>query len=383
MDVTNIAIVGAGKGGYEFLRVLVNTPNVNIKYVCDVNPNAKGIFWAHQHEITCVTHFAEILQDPDIDLIFESTGRKDVFEELNRKKLPQTSLVGSAGTLAIFSLLDRYNETNQSLQSYKLNLERRIIERTEELEKANIAIEKERAACERLYEKQRELNEEKSKYLVHTTHQLKAPFAAIQNYVEIILDGYTGEIGDATRDIINKIKIRCELLSETIADMLELSKLQSHMVSIIKTDTDLCAIIKEIADRFSVTATAKKIVIDQIIPDKPLVVLTVEKQVFEILNILVENAIKYSPLGSRIELHLVAQSANRARITVLDYGIGIPPENITKIFTEFFRSNNAVHFEPNGNGLGLAIVQEIASLLGTKVEVASEVGRGTRFWFDL
>ena len=97
MEIANIVIVGAGKGGSEFLKVLLNTPNVKIKYVCDINPSAKGVIIAKQHSVPVVSRFTDFIQDPEVDLIFESTGHREVCEELSRSKLPTVSLVGSGG----------------------------------------------------------------------------------------------------------------------------------------------------------------------------------------------------------------------------------------------------------------------------------------------
>jgi signal transduction histidine kinase len=379
METTKIAIVGAGKGGYEFVKVLLATPNVQIKCVCDIDPNAKGVLLARQHQIPCVTRLSEFISDPEIDLIFESTGRPEVFEELNRLRRSSTSLIGSAGTRVIFSLLDSYNEVNRSLQSYKVNLERRIIERTEELEKLNAELAQEKAATEHLLEQQQELNEQKSKYLVHTTHQLKAPFAAIQNYVDIILDGYVGEISDETRDIVQKIRARCELLSQTIRDMLELAKLKAHHVDLVRDNFDLRQVVHEVAARFSAAAAAKRIKLEVQEPGEPLIARTVQKQLFELLATLTDNAIRYSHPDSSVAIILAVGPDDRRILSVVDHGIGIPKENLDKVFAEFFRSNNAVNFEPNGNGLGLAIVKEIADLLDISVEVESELDKGTTF----
>ena len=380
METASIAIVGAGHGGYQFLKVLLNTPNVRIKVVCDVNPNAKGVCFAKQHGIKCVTRLADVVGDPEVDLIFESTGRPEVFEELSRAKLPSVSLVGSAGSRVIFILLDSYTEANRSLQSYKLNLERRIIERTEELEKLNAELAKEQTATERLYEQQREINEEKSKYLIHTTHQLKAPFAAIQNYVDIILDGYTGGINDETRDIISKIRARCELLSETIRDMLELAKLKAHVVDLVREELDLRQVAHDVLDRFSVAAAAKRLRVVLNEPPDPLIIRTVKKQLFDLLATLVENAVKYSRPDGTVEVTLKVADDGKRVVAIADHGIGIPPENLSKVFSEFFRSNNAVSFDPSGNGLGLAIVREIANLLDITVDVESILEKGSTFY---
>ncbi len=379
MDTTNIVIVGAGKGGSEFLKVLLNTPSLKIKYVCDVNPSAKGVIIAKQHNIRVVSRFADFIQDPEVNLIFESTGRPDVFEELSRIKLPSVSLVGSGGTRVIFSLLDSYNEVNRSLRSYKINLERRIIQRTEELEELNAELAKEKAATEHLYEQQREINEEKSRYLIHTTHQLKAPFAAIQNYVDLILEGYAGSVEPGMRDIVLKIKTRCELLADTIRDMLELSKLKANVVEMVREDIDVRGVIEDVVERFAVAAAAKRLSIQVDLPREPLVARTVGKQLFELLASLVENAVKYSRPDATIEIGTTIAPDGRRMISVTDHGIGIPKENQEKIFTEFFRCNNAVRFDPNGNGLGLPIAAEIARLLDIDIELESELDKGTTF----
>lgn len=379
MEIANIVIVGAGKGGSEFLKVLLNTPNVKIKYVCDINPSAKGVIIAKQHGVPVVSRFADFIQDPEVDLIFESTGHREVWEELSRSKLPTVSLVGSAGTRVIFSLLDSYNEVNRSLRSYKINLERRIIQRTEELENLNAELAKEKAATEHLYEQQREINEEKSRYLIHTTHQLKAPFAAIQNYVDLILEGYAGSVEPGMRDIILKIKTRCELLAETIRDMLELAKLKANVVEMIREDIDLRTVVEDVVERFAVAAAAKRLTVEVSLPRDSLVARTVGKQLFELLAALLENAIKYSHPDGTIEIGAAVAPDGRREITVADHGIGIPKENQEKIFSEFFRSNNAVRYDPNGNGLGLPIATEIARLLDVDIELASEVDKGTTF----
>jgi len=377
MDGANLVIVGAGKGGYEFLKVLTATPNVHIRYVCDINPAAKGVLFAKQRGIPCVTRIADFIDDESVDLIFESTGRPEVFEELNRRKHASVSLVGSAGTRVIFSLLDSYNEVNRNLTSYKLNLERRIIERTEELEKTNAALEQEKLACERLFEHQREINEEKSRYLIQSTHQLKAPFAAIQHYVDIILDGYTGEITAETRAIMEKIRSRCQLLSDTIRDMLDLARLQTHMVDQVRHDVPVNDVAREVQERFAAAAASKSIVLGNQVPED-LVVRANRRQLFELLAVLVDNAIRYSPdgapvdfLGERVDGHVV--------VAVRDRGIGIAPEHQARIFSEFFRANNAVRFDPNGNGLGLAIARELANYLEASLEVESHVGEGSVF----
>src|SRR4030042_4278157 len=228
MNEGAIALIGAGNGGLALLKVLLEIPGVKIKYVCDINPDAVGVLFAKNHHMQCITNYQEIITNKDINLIFEATGDPQVFKNLSENKSPNTSLIGADGSKIIYNLLDSYDEINRNLNEYKTNLEEKIIERTEELEKANVKLAKEMLEYEKINQILQDMNNEKTKYLLYATHQLKAPFAAIQSYVDIIIDGYAGEISQRTRDIVLKIKQRCELLSNVIKEMLELAKLKSR-----------------------------------------------------------------------------------------------------------------------------------------------------------
>ncbi|MGM0366170.1 MAG: hypothetical protein ACQEP5_06485, partial [Actinomycetota bacterium] len=170
-----IAIIGAGKGGMALLKVLLNIPDIKIKYVCDIDPYAVGALFAKSHGIDYFPDYEKIISDKELDLIFEATGDLRVYNDLSSKKLPKTSLIGANGAKIIFHLLDSYNEINRNLNEYKMNLEKKIIERTEDIEKINMRLEKEMLEYEKISQKLHEINQEKTKYLLHATHQLKAP----------------------------------------------------------------------------------------------------------------------------------------------------------------------------------------------------------------
>ena len=325
-----------------------------------------------------MTDYNKILSDSDISLIFEATGDPRVFKDLSEKKSFKVSLIGAGGSRIIYNFLDAYNEINRNLNEYKINLEKKIIERTEELEKANVRLEKEMLEYEKISDRLHEINEEKTKYLLFATHQLKAPFAAIQSYVDIILDGYSGDIPKMTRDIVIKIKERCELLSIVIKEMLELEKLKSRE-SLDFQKIDMIKILSAVVDRFMVISDDKKIKIMYKIPAEKYYVKGDKKQLDILFSILLENAINYSQPDSNIKVIIKKLDDNQLYIGIKDHGIGIPEENINKIFNEFFRSNNAVSFHNNGTGLGLSIVKEIATIHNTNIHVESELNKGSCF----
>ena len=394
MNEGAIALIGAGNGGLALLKVLLEIPGVKIKYVCDINPDAVGVLFARNHHIQCFTNYQEIITNKEINLIFEATGDPQVFKDLSENKSPNTSLIGADGSKIIYNLLDSYNEINRNLNEYKNNLEEKIIERTEELEKANIKLGKEMLEYEKINQKFQDLNKEKTKYLLYATHQLKAPFAAIQSYVDIILEGYSGQISQRTRDIVLKIKERCELLSNVIKEMLELAKLKSRDFMDINLDKiNISPILSSVIQRFKVIARIKEIQIDLSYDDfylkhyngpfssldETLYIKGYEKQIDVLFTILIENAINYSPPSSVISIIIKKMGTSQLYIGIKDQGIGIPEKNLSNIFNEFFRSNNAVDFHNNGTGLGLSIAKEIAVIHNTNIQVESTLNEGSCF----
>jgi signal transduction histidine kinase len=380
MDEGVIALIGAGNGGLALLKALLDIPSVKIKYVCDKNPNAIGILYAKNHDIVCTPDYRQIIADKEINLIFEATGNPYVFADLSEKKSPKISLIGADGSKIIYHFLDAYNEVNKNLNEYKINLERKIIERTEELEKANAKLEKEMLEYEKISQKLYEINNEKTKYLLYATHQLKAPFAAIQSYVDIILDGYTGEIPKSTKDIILKIKERCELLTNVIKEMLELAKLKSRdSADTVFKKLNITEVLSSVIKRFKIVARTNNIRIEYIPGIETYYILGSEKQMDILFSTLLENAIDYSPINSVISVIVKKIGTSQLYVGIKDQGIGISEKNIDKIFNEFFRSNNAVEFHNNGTGLGLSIAKEVASIHNTTIQVESELGKGSIF----
>lgn len=388
-----IALIGAGNGGLALLKVLLEIPGVKIKYVCDINPDAVGVLFARNHHIQFITNYQEIITDKELNLIFEATGDPQVFKNLNENKSPKISLIGADGSKIIYQLLDAYNETNQNLNEYKTNLEKKIIERTEELERTNIKLAKEMMEYEKINQKLQEMNNEKTKYLLFATHQLKAPFAAIQSYVDIILEGYSGQISQSTRDIVLKIRERCELLSNVIKEMLELAKLKSRdFTDIILDKINISPILSSAVQRFKVIARTKEIKFDLIYDDfylkhydgpfssldEAFYINGFEKQIDVLFSILIENAINYSPPNSVIKI-IIKKMGTQLFIGIKDQGIGIAEKNLNNIFNEFFRSNNAVDFHKNGTGLGLSIAKEIAIIHNTNIQVESTLNEGSCF----
>lgn len=384
MKRDGIAVVGAGKGGAAILETLLRMPDISLRHVCDPDPDAPGMRLARAHAIPCHLGLEAACLDPEVGLIFEVTGLEAVYEDILRRKQPHARVLGAEDARIIFHLLELQQSVAEKLGDTTLELERRVSERTSELARANAELQDRIAAFEQLNRTLQQVNNEKTRYLMHATHQLKAPFAAIQSYTDVLLGGYAGALEPQTRDIVGKIKERCELLSSSIKEMLELANLKSLVRENIEMraaslDHLVASAVKHLTD----VAAARKIRIATPDPLR-LDVLCNRNQILILLSTLIENAIQYSPAGSEVAVRAHELPGSGAvEICVADHGIGIKSAHRERIFEEYFRANEAVAAHEQGTGLGLAIAKEIATIHGISIAVESAPGQGSTFSFRL
>lgn len=383
ISVSNIiGIVGAGSGGEAILTNLLEIPGIVVKYMCDIDPDAPGIILAKKNSIHCITDLdlKILLEDPEVDLIFEITGKDNVFEYLQKNKLNGCNVMGSAASRVMFHMIDTQQKITTELKAYKIKLAERVIERTDELEVVNNELQQQLYSFQELNEKLQDINDEKTKYLVNATHQLKAPFAAIQSYVDILLAGYADNLSEKVISIVEKIKIRCELLSRSIREMLELANLNSCVEENIEMDYScLNVAVDGVIDMVSSIAEHRNIDISFSRCTGNCITKCNTDQIKTLVQILIENALNYSHDNSSIEVSLVEGSSTRTTLTVTDHGIGIASKNLKNIFKEYFRSNEAVKKSISGTGLGLSIAKRIAQIHRTDILVDSTPGEGSSF----
>ncbi|MBI9097082.1 MAG: hypothetical protein JEY91_01330 [Spirochaetaceae bacterium] len=383
MSRTNtIAIIGAGKAGKSLLTILLQIPGIHVKYMCDSDPQAPGLLLAKRNDVIIQQDpkSEEILNDPEIDMIFEVTGSEDVFDYLQNNKRPSCNIMNASMAKVIFFLLNSQQEVAKELREYKLKLAERVIERTDELEIVNKELKNQIEIQRSLNDKLQEINNEKTKYLLNATHQLKAPFAAIQSYVDILIEGYTDNLSDKVLSIMKKIKSRCVLLSTLIRRMLELANLNSAVEeNIIMKNQNLNDIVRKVINSESGIVEKRNIAIEFTAKEDDNSIICNGEQIETLIQILVDNAINYSYDDSEIEITIDRDSSDRIIFSVKDYGIGIEEKDLRSIFKEYFRSYKAVEKYDNGTGLGLAIARRIARLHQSDVLVDSIPGKGSTF----
>lgn len=221
----------------------------------------------------------------------------------------------------------------------------------------------------------------KKDFVANVSHELRTPLASIKGYAETLLDGGLEE-AETGKDFLRVIDRHATRMSRIIDDLLVLSKLESHSMPMTSSPVDLGDLLISTKKSLKKQASDKGINLSADVPaDLPKVIGDRDRLEQVVVNLL-DNAIKYTPAGGSV--HLSAERENGwVRVDVTDTGIGIPPEDIPRIFERFYRVDKARSRDLGGTGLGLAIVKHIVQGLGGSLNVKSTPGKGSTFSFTM
>ncbi len=227
----------------------------------------------------------------------------------------------------------------------------------------------------------RRLERVRAEFVANVSHELKTPVTSIKGFAETLLEGalYNHRAAEEFVSIINE---EAERLSRLIQDLLELSRIESREVKPQPENLDLTVEIKEIVDRLQPRFRKKGLELSTGLPPEAVYVRADRDHLEQILSNLLDNALKYTPEGGRVTVGLLPGEIE-VIVVVEDTGIGIPAEDLPRIFERFYRVDKARSRKLGGTGLGLAIVKHLVNANGGRVWVESEPGRGSRFYFSL
>jgi signal transduction histidine kinase len=239
-----------------------------------------------------------------------------------------------------------------------------------------IAIENARA-----YETIETSIQERTKFMNRAAHNLRAPLVAITSMLEVIQNGYLGDINDEVRKQLRRIDQRVQNMLLMINELMILAKSQSRQRQLEYRSLNLKVLADQIYQTFQERAVQKRLSFKVTVPEDLPDIRGDQEMVEQMLENLVSNAIKYTPEEGRVGMTFWSGSDGTVRIVLSDSGIGIPKEEIPRLFTEFFRASNVK--DVIGTGLGLTIVKEIVDQHGGQIQVESEEGLGTTFVIHL
>jgi len=232
--------------------------------------------------------------------------------------------------------------------------------------------------------KQKELDEMKDQFLSNVTHELRNPIGAIKQSISVILEETAGPLTDPQKKFLTNAKRNLERLGNLIDDILDLAKLESKKMEVNFKSTSIADLISEVCDTLDTWVKNKEIALIKEIPENLSEIEIDPDRIIQVLLNIISNAIKFTPKGGSITISVkLSDSKDQVTISIADTGVGIPKNDLPKIFGKFHQAANRKAGDTSGTGLGLSIAQEIVQLHGGKISVESEEGKGTTFIFVL
>ena len=277
-----------------------------------------------------------------------------------------------------YDFLSKPFTSDQLLVAVKQGLERRRLRReTAELD----ACRRRADDLARAKSEIEKLERTKSQFMLTVAHELRAPAAAVQSYVNLILNGYIN--GPELHDTMTRIQHRLQELLDLIADLLQLAHLKEakDAPSPTLSPQPVADILEEVAGLMQEQSRQKNQHLDVQILARPMLAAT-RDHIRQVWMNLISNAIKYTPAGGHVKVRLEADGQGITG-NVTDTGIGIAEADLPNLFREFFRTDQAKATGEIGTGLGLAILKQIIDSYGGTIDVQSRLGHGTSITFTL
>jgi two-component system, OmpR family, sensor histidine kinase CiaH len=226
----------------------------------------------------------------------------------------------------------------------------------------------------------REAFSRQRKFTADASHELRTPLALIRANAEMICR-HGDRLPEGDTELVGEIIRETDHLNRLVSDLLTLARADSERAELNTKPVDLRALVADVHEDLHRIAESRGIG-SEISLNGPVVVEGDEVRLRQLVLILLDNALKYTDTGGRVEMALEREDG-RARLMVADTGVGIEPEDLPRIFDRFYRADQAREHESGGTGLGLAIAQWIVQAHHGSIKVDSQPGRGTKFMIDL
>jgi len=222
----------------------------------------------------------------------------------------------------------------------------------------------------------RRLEKVRKDFVANVSHELRTPITAVRGYAETLQSGALQDPSVAAK-MVEIIHRQSERLSELVEDLLELSRLESREVKLTFSRVPLAVAASRAAETVKPKAAGKSIHLELHVPPD-MSARGDERAVEQVLLNLLDNAVKYTPAGGRVEVHGSLEDA-RCVVRVKDTGVGIEPRHLTRIFERFYRVDKGRSRDMGGTGLGLSIVKHLMGAMDGEVKVESQPNVGSVF----
>jgi len=264
-------------------------------------------------------------------------------------------------TEQVLQLRHALNENNRQL-------ERRVHERTVELERALMRLA--------------ELNQLKSNFVANISHELRTPLTHLKGYLDLIRSGDLGSLSDDQINALNTIAKAGDRLGRLIEDLILFAAAEKTEMPLLLESVNLNTICSEITNQMQPKAHEQKIsILFNPLPEEPLVYADRQK-IGWVIHQFIDNAVKFTSAGGVVTVDLIPDELY-IRVKVSDSGIGIAPTRLREVFEPFHQLDGSSTRKYGGTGLGLSLALKIVNAHDTDIQVVSELGKGSQFSFTL
>lgn len=226
------------------------------------------------------------------------------------------------------------------------------------------------------------VDEVKDEFISMASHQLRTPLTSIKGYLSMVLEGDVGEIAPKQRAMLQESFKSSERMVRLITDFLNVSRLQTGKFTIEKSLFDLNEVVKQEVQDLSLIAKKRGQTLRFVSSVEIVPVMADESKIRQVIMNFIDNAIFYSKADSTIVIKLTADRG-LASVTVVDTGIGVPQSAQHKLFSKFYRAENARKQRPDGTGVGLYLARRVIEAHGGSIIFSSKEGHGSTFGFKI
>lgn len=243
-----------------------------------------------------------------------------------------------------------------------------------------------------LYDKVNEANQAKSEFVSMVSHELKTPMTSLRGYTDLLLSGMTGDLTEQQRNFLEIMAANIRRMSQQIQDLTDISRIETGQLHIELSPTSFVNVVNETMQTVKGLCDEKGIRVHLQMPDELPPIMADKGRMVQVLTNLLSNACKYSPPDTDVNVsfmpRMVADEETgemQAMVwcCVKDNGYGISENDLERLFTKFFRSEDPNIRQAKGTGLGLSITKGIIELHGGEIWVESQLGEGTAFQFTI
>ena len=224
----------------------------------------------------------------------------------------------------------------------------------------------------------REASDLKSRFLSYMSHEFRTPLGSIRSLTNIMLSFMDGPLTDEQQKQVRFIQSAATELTEMVDDLLDLAKVEAGRVTISPAWFEMVDLFSALRGMFKPILSSDSVSLAFQEPEDITKIYTDDKKLSQILRNFISNALKFTPHG---EVRVTARRTDRDSVTfaVADTGIGIAPEYLSTIFEDFVQLEAPIQKRLRGTGLGLSLSRKLATVLGGRVDVESELGKGSTF----